>query len=151
MHLAIWSPAVCCCGVKAAMGEVTGVDVAACGELAPPADKQPAETIGCCGGRGAPVELSAASCHALRPASTNHGSSPCRCHETVESKARIDTGVKVSIPALVQIDNLPAMLPVAMPMTMAPSVAEGVADNRRRSDLPARQKTLVAQRCLLLI
>jgi hypothetical protein len=141
MYLAIWSPAVCCCAIKTAMGAVTGVEVARCDQQSPARDAQADE--GCCASReGSRDDAEAAT--------SDDEPSPCRCHETVESKVRLDTGAKVTLPALEKIDALPAMLWAVIRVAMMPSVAEGVVGDHHVSAVRP-QASLLAQRCLLLI
>ncbi len=155
-YLAMWSPAVCCCGIKTAIGRMTGVEVASCGEkAAAPAIDEREGSGGCCAHRAAQASNDlVASCHRAETAnssSSDDAPPPCRCHETVESPVRLDTGAKVTLPALAKIDTLPAMLPVLSVVAMEPSVAEGVEVNDHRSHAPPPRSTLLAQRCLLLI
>src|SRR5687767_11703819 len=101
-HLAIWTPAWCCCMIKAAAGKMTGVATAGC------ADE------GCCSRRAPVRSIQRASCCA-KSAQENccegedgrvaggpieQAPSPCSCHNELNDVVRLDTGSRVSIAAL---------------------------------------------------
>jgi hypothetical protein len=146
MYLVIWSPALCCCGIKAALGTVSGVKVALCGETAPVA--MPAEASGCCA-KKAVNAMSVAIPTSLPAGGAGDKPSPCRCHESVESKSRLDTGAKVTLPA-VPLAEFAVIAPAVCDVRVTESLI--ITKPAVGFDLPPPWlSTLLAQRCLLLI
>jgi hypothetical protein len=145
MYLAIVSPAMCCCDFKAVMGRVTGMHVDACMMKAPQHEMAGSGTApSCCAHR--------AAAKAAQTSDQRSDSAPCRCHESMDSHMRLDTGAKVTLPAAIQIDTLPAMMPVAIAMTdtVLPEVHASWGGHRAGVS-PWPCATLVAQHCLLLL
>lgn len=163
-YLAIWSPAMCCCDVKLAIGRVTGMQARACGSaVLTPADVPPMEAApehSCCAQRTAkgPVEPVLQGCARPSPVSDDHGNR-CRCHETGDSKIRLDTGSKIVVSDLVRSDltipSLVSPIMAALPVDWIttglmhgpwpPGKVEGI----RLTML--RQQTLLGRGCMLLI
>jgi hypothetical protein len=144
MYMAIWSPALCCCAIKSALGQVTAVAVFDCGSE-------------CCGGSmqfRSSLERSACAdeseCCGEAPIQTGceRRSDGCRCHD--KPVDRLDTGNKVSVPGL-SIDTTPV---IAAPDCLSLGRSERpVISNRndsvRRCHPPPH--SLLLQRCLLTI
>jgi hypothetical protein len=154
-YLAIWSPAVCCCGVKALLGRVTGVAVARCGESreAPVSlDENPCVQLvegGCCAQRES-ESVETFAIQALNEQSAPDPARPCRCHESFASKVKLDTGAKILLPAVAKAAFSIALLPAFLTVVNSPiTIATGRVD--QHPGRPPPPTTLLAQRCLLLI
>ena len=156
MYLALWSPAMCCCGVKALLGRVTGVAVARCGEAreAPVSldENACAETAerGCCARKGVSLEKLDVQDALLDGRTVPDPSETCRCHESLASKVRLDTGAKILLPAIAKVAFSIALVP-AFPAVVNPPIAMATVRVDQRSGRPPPLATLLAQRCLLLI
>lgn len=135
--LAICSPAMCCCTVK---NFVAGAD--ACGQRS------------CCV-MGTSARIDAANqprscCDETEGESpSDDDSPPCKCHEKSIELTRLDTGVKISIPA--NLSELgPMMFTAPWPMLVV-DAAHGWMVYRSLTRHHPPPNTLLAQRCLLLI
>jgi hypothetical protein len=167
MYLAIWTPAMCCCAIKMAMGGRPCADqidsgAACCG--APP------RPLSCCDSRSAgpgkaqrdvvgfaslyPPYGDADEVGACCDEGAAAGSAPldddrgCTCHE--RKIDRLDTGGKVTLPGLAA-DALAAMaLPITL-IAMMPAAEYGASRDVCRRAHPPPTTSLLAQRCLLII
>lgn len=165
-YLAIWSPAMCCCGVKAVMGAVTSIETGDCHGMAAASvqfqiDSYDAPMGACCAHRNVDVAEADpfdAVCDASQ--STSEAPAPCRCHQAIESKVRLDTGAKIAAPALAHVSTLPSFTPLMTMFIGSPFVAvtpcgeggSGGPSGRGWRDCgPPARSTLLAQRTLLLI
>jgi len=138
--LAFWTPAMCCCTVKAWVAE-HGSD--GCGQRS------------CCvlgtSDRSIKTDEPSSCCEESTEESDSHDdSSPCKCHEKSIELTRLDTGGKVSIPAL-HLELLGSMVfIVPQPMVMVEAGQVWTIRGPRILHHPP-PNTLLAQRCLLLI
>src|SRR5688572_13528148 len=108
-YLAIWSPAVCCCGLKHVFGRVTGIEVPACGASSVVQIEhrsQPAAPRGGCCSSPADEPAAAETVTACgeSPSPDQSNDDRCRCRDSIESKVRLDTGAKIIVPALAKND-----------------------------------------------
>lgn len=154
MYLAIWSPALCCCGVKAAIGQVTRISAGRCGEQVMAATPVAAETEAlpsCCAHRQKTPEKSqtVGDVRATNQCA-QHPASPCRCHDAVDTKVRLDTGAKIVLPALGKADFAQAIM-FALPASVIDTIVPAIARSDQRRIHPPSLTTLLSQRCLLLI
>ena len=163
-YLAIWSPALCCCDVKLAMGRMTGVEARPCGAAAPSSiDVQPLEAAterSCCAPRAVESDVApvVAACAMPLPSSDDHGNR-CRCHETGDSKMRLDTGSKVTLADLARNDlATPSLLSPIMAVPFVDSLTVGLNHGlwppgrfEGARLVVLRQQTLLGRGCMLLI
>jgi hypothetical protein len=131
MYLAVWTPAMCCCAIKSAMGH------------APCAIAVQDDAPSCCAAK------QKATCCATPTESTAPSESKCRCHE--KPVDRLATGTKTIVKAPdFQVGTLqwaPANDAIAAPhFEDAP-----IAIQLRRAHPPPLHDTLIALRTLLLI
>jgi hypothetical protein len=163
VYLAIWSPAICCCAMKAVIGRVTGCEVADCSERAGSfgaavemrGDEQQSAPEGCCAHRQSKIDASCLLGEAISgdgAADQPKQPAPCRCHESLDSAVRLDTGAKITLPGLMKIDAHAAMVMMPMARVSRPVLVVIVdRSHQRERDLPPLRTTLLDQRCLLLI
>jgi hypothetical protein len=138
-QLAIWSPVMCCCAIKGAIGAVTGVEHVGCqieSCCAPLAQVE--EQPSCCDGTE--------TIHSANRSQHSTDDCNCRCDERASEKVQLDTGGKIHVPSLQIAFVFVHVLLVATP-TAYQSAAMG--DLRQRPHPPPH--TLLSQRCLLLI
>lgn len=96
LQLALWSPVLCCCAIKGAIGQVTGVISTTCVEdgccVQPKAKVQPT----CCASSIEGTVDDALTVSGVL--SANEDAPGCTCHERITDRISIDTGGKVSVP-----------------------------------------------------
>ncbi len=163
-YLAIWSPALCCCDVKLAIGHVTGLEAMVCGsEKQASVDEQSREAApvpACCARRAAENDA-AQNVVACAPTSTRPGQKDdhCRCRDAGDSKIRLDTGAKIILSDLArnelatQVPMLPIMATQSVDSIMA-GLVHGPWPPGRLEEIQlatVRRQTLLARGCMLLI
>jgi hypothetical protein len=135
LHLAVLTPALCCCDFKVLLGAMTGIEVEGCGSRrCGAAVERDAHVPPCCrAGKEAEAATDSETC-------------PCRCHEQSEVTPKLDTGLKVTVPALALL----ALPPVAgTAIAPAPATFSKSGHDPRRGRPP--DLSLVARHCLLLL
>lgn len=151
-YLAIWSPALCCCGIKSSLAWATGAERSLSCVQAVDAVKPAAEsgcsacarkaTRSCC------VGLEASPRSAADQGKDHHNKS-CDCHGQTDKHVRIDTGVKLKAPplalAILQLDVLSVSILPAEAGSVVPAWIDSDAGP------PAAATSLYGRRCLLLI
>ncbi|MCI0362523.1 MAG: hypothetical protein L0Y44_10150 [Phycisphaerales bacterium] len=102
-HLAIWTPAWCCCMIKAAAGEMTGVATVGCvgGGCCSQriAARRPAQRDSCCAKR-ARETCCEGDADGVTGGPIDQTPSSCSCHNELNDVVRLDTGSRVSVPVL---------------------------------------------------
>ncbi len=143
-YLALWTPAWCCCAIKAGVGTLTGASSHLCGSggcclAEPPRNSARAAEPACCARETIASEPSAS--HEPAPSGAT-----CMCREIGEDFARLDTSNRAVLPVL------PLLLFSVDSPAIAASADDGPITLRPppRLDLPP-PTTLLAQRCLLTI
>ena len=163
-YLAIWSPALCCCDVKLVMGRATGIQATACGTVTQsPIGVQPLEAApehACCAQRAveSTANLAVTGCATPSPPSDDE-ENRCRCHESGDSKIRLDTGSKIILSDLARNDiaTPSAMSPItsALPLdALTAGLVHGPWPPGRLEGVRLvvlRQQTLLGRGCMLLI
>jgi hypothetical protein len=146
-HLAIWTPAWCCCMIKAAVGVgapgCTGEGCCSQRVATTPATGSASCCVKsgqeeCCEGDGDPVASS--------PIDTP---SSCTCHNELNDVVRLDTGSRVSVPML-SVDMHAALLVGHRPISGVDMElgCRDAAVSQRAHPPPA---TLLEQHCQLII
>lgn len=156
-YLAIWSPAMCCCGFKHIIGRITGTETQGCHSSRAVTtdlvrDAGAALPGGCCASQDEDQSRAGEPESCVGEPATSDPDNRCRCHESVESKVRLDTGSKIILPALTK--NSPGL-----DLAPLPIISMAVTSPIARTDWPPggdqpwlnSGQTLLARRCLLLI
>ncbi|HVP73180.1 MAG TPA: hypothetical protein VMS30_05535 [Phycisphaerales bacterium] len=163
-YLAIWSPALCCCDVKLAIGRVTGVDAMACGAAKLASiemqSRESAPELACCAQRAAEKAATpdVAACAATSSA-PNDRDDRCRCRDASDSRIRLDTGAKVILSDLARNElTTPSLMPPIMAAQSFGSILAGLEHGPWPPGMlggvqfvTLRQQTLLARGCMLLI
>jgi hypothetical protein len=134
--LALWSPVMCCCAIKGAIGTVAGTGHAGCAlETCCANQASVDEPASCCAG-----DDDNDSSNQLQTKDSN-----CRCHERVGDKVQLNTGGKIHVP-IAQLIVAHFDVQLEAPRLFQYAALSGA---HLRAHPPPR--TLVNQHCLLLM
>ena len=156
MYLALWSPALCCCAIKSGVAHVIGIDGqsgmrSCCSQSAMRAAAAPAvPSCPRCAANAAKSNLCAqpsTSGDTWVAASQQDGH--CKCHERSIDAVRLDTGGRISMPALSAM--LGTMLSDLNGLTAPHSDVLSVQVGIRERAHPPPSPTLLAQHCSLVV
>lgn len=145
LQLALWSPVMCCCAIKATLGRVTGSEAGCCMQ------RQAAKHRTSCCAMNDDHEDSDTGLIAggddQSPAKPIHDN--CRCHDRIVDRVQLNTGGKITIPKIAE-HFIPLFLIHAMsPAGANPMKSAAATDRARRA--PPSSASLHSQRCLFLI
>ena len=154
MYLAIWSPALCCCAIKAGLGHVTGIEMSCgrtgCGSKA--SVQKPQEPPACphCAPRANESDCCAAAAnHDDQSTSQPQQDGGCKCHEKTIDRLPLDTGGKINLPALSLVLHSIFMLPAQGDLSDSSTPRVSNAPIQRAHAPPGQ--SLLAQHCALIV
>ena len=146
LQLVMWSPVMCCCAIKGALGQVTGLQVQ-CDQGGCCASSPQATESDCCASSKSDETVD--ECCRNLESYADQSTRDCTCHERMAGKVQLDTGGKVSLPNATDQVVL-TLLIASVDFDRMRLVSRGASGDRIARAHPP-PNSLHAQRCLLLI